>query len=293
MRVGITPLYIAKSLKVGHFGSAFGAKPRGLLFLWAIATLVTLGGCALGNSNQEGSVVKSCVLPTDQKATLAGKWKITPVPIAFRQGHFSETEISAMTAAADTWNSFFAASQGIPKVIDYGNEGSVRLSNQGVPSDACTMGLIQGNAFTGQVVIYKQAVWPHSGAQSTMALTSFCTRAASPLPQMYMAYMEVNYQGFFREGAKQPDLQTIITHELGHLLGLFHSCDRGSTAAGKPNCDSSGIAPEYQAAIMFPTFGFNADLSGEVKRNLNSNDQGRANCLYPASTNSTTGGNGT
>lgn len=269
----------ANTLKTRHFA----------LFLGVL--LCSLPGCALNFGDSTASVVKACVLPADQKGTLAGKWKVTPVPVAFHQGDFSDEEITSMTAAADTWNTFFAASQGLSKVIDYGEGGSVKLSAQAVPSDACTQGLLQGNTFTGQVVVYKQATWPHSGAASTMALTSFCTRSASPIPQMYMAYMEVNYQGFFREGQKQPDLQTIMAHEFGHLMGLFHSCDKGSSASGKPNCDSGSLDPQYQAALMFPTFGFNADLSGEKKRELASNDQGRANCLYPAAAASTTGGN--
>lgn len=254
----------------------------------ALVCLMT--GCALGTGGDALNVVKTCVLPSDQKATLAGRWKLTPIPIAFHQGDFSDEEIAAMTAAADTWNTFYAAASGLSQVLDYGSEGSIRLSAQPVPADACSQGLIQGNTFTGNVVIYKQATWPHSGVESTMALTSFCTRAATPIPQTYMAYMELNYQGFFRDGRKLPDIQTIITHEFGHLLGLFHSCEPGSTTSGKPNCNASGIDPQYQAAIMFPTFGFNADLTGEKKRSLGANDQGRANCLYQGGTTSTTTG---
>jgi hypothetical protein len=190
-----------------------------------------------------------------------------------------------MTAAADTWNTFYSATQNIPKVLDYGGS-NVHLSVQPVPTDTCAMGLTQGGAYTGQVVIYRQNVWPHSGANSTMALTSFCTTPgkSGQLPSTYMAYMEVNFQGFFQDGLKQPDMQTIIGHEFGHLLGLYHSCDVGSTTAGKPDCNKSGISAEYQAAVMFPTFGFNSDLSGEQKRDLQANDQGRANCLYTATT---------
>ena len=97
-----------------------------------------------------------------------------------------------------------------------------------------------------------------------------------------MAYMELNYQGFFVSGRKVPDLQTIMLHEFGHLLGLYHSCDSGSTKAGTPNCLSGTLKTEYRDAVMFPVFGFNEDLTGEQKRELNENDQGRANCLYKA-----------
>jgi hypothetical protein len=287
MGTGGLPVIIAKSLKGRHFARARGGVLAGRALpalLLAAGLTAVLSGCALNLSGSEASVIKTCVLPTDQKATLAGKWKALPIPVAFHQGDFADSEISAITAAADTWNSFYSSSLGIKQVIDYGSDGSVRTSTQSVPSDACTQGLIQGTTFTGQVVIYKQAVWPHSGASTTMALTSFCTRASSPIPLMYMAYMEVNYQGFFRDGFKQPDLQTIIGHEFGHLLGLYHSCDGGSKTSGKPDCNASGLDSSYKTAVMYPTFGFNADLSGEQKRSLQSNDQGRANCLYQTTT---------
>jgi hypothetical protein len=242
-------------------------------------TLSALTGCALGFTPPAAQLVTTCVLPTDQIATLAGHWKTIPVPIAFHQGDFNADEVSAMTAAADVWNAFYLATQNIKQVIDYGGS-SVRFSAQPVPTDVCAQGLLQGGVFTGNVVIYRQLVWPHSGVNSTMALTSFCTNPATPLPSTYMAYMEINFQGFFQQGLKQPDMQTIVGHEFGHLLGLYHSCDVGSTTAGKPDCNKTGISPDYQSAIMFPTFGFNSDLTGEQKRALQPNDEGRANCLY-------------
>lgn len=253
----------------------------------------TITGCALGLNGTGQTLVTTCVLPTDQNATLAGHWKSIPqtaVPIAFHQGDFNSNEITAMTAAADTWNTFYSASLSIPKVIDYGGS-SVRFSSQPVPTDACAMGLTQGGVYTGQVVIYRQNVWPHSGTNSTMALTSFCTNATKPIPTTYMAYMEINYQGFFQPGLKQPDMQTIVGHEFGHLMGLYHSCDVGSTILGRPDCNETNISPDYQSAVMFPTFGFNSDLTGEQKRDLQSNDEGRANCLYGGTTAPTGGTN--
>jgi hypothetical protein len=262
-------------------GAKFRTAPaQGRRFAQPLSFLLLslLTGCALAGDNGSPPLVKACVLPTDQSGTIAGHWRVTPIPIAFHQGDFSTDEISAMTAGADTWNTFYSATQGL-NVIDYGG-ANVRFSSQPVPTNVCGQGLLQGNSFSGQVVIYRQNKWPHSGAGTTIALTSFCTSPAKPYPSTYMAYMEVNYQGFFQQGLKQPDLQTIVSHELGHLLGLYHSCDAGSTAAGKPDCLNSSLNPDYQTALMYPVFGFNSDLSGEQKRNLASNDQGRANCLY-------------
>ena len=80
------------------------------------------------------------------------------------------------------------------------------------------------------------------------------------------AVMELNYVNFFRSGMPVPDLQSLVTHELGHLLGLNHSC----VGAG-----CNGAPSDYINAIMFPSYN-----PGSIKRALNSNDQGRANCLY-------------
>jgi hypothetical protein len=54
----------------------------------------------------------------------------------------------------------------------------------------------------------------------------------------------------------------------------------GSTKTGQPDCLKADLNADYREALMFPVFGFNEDLSGEQKRELYSNDQGRANCLY-------------
>ena len=89
--------------------------------------------------------------------------------------------------------------------------------------------------------------------------------------------MEVKYQNFFISGKKLPDLQSIITHEMGHMIGVNHSCE-STGKTGTPACNSSPA--EYFAAIMFPVFGFDASGLGESKRVLQDNDEGRANCLY-------------
>ena len=261
----------------------------------SVLMLCFLGtGCALGqNGAKTTSLVTECVIPTEQAASISGRWRVSPIPISFHAGDWEPDEIADITKAADTWNNFYAATQNGLKVFDYGTDTNVKTSTQPVPTNVCSGGIIQGNSYSGSVVIYRQDNWPHpSGAQNTIALTNFCTSSATTsasatgkapsFKSMYMAYMEVNYQYFFVTGRKIPDLQTIMAHEFGHLLGLLHSCDMGSSQAGIPNCLKGDLKSEFREALMFPVFGFNEDSSGEQKRSLASNDQGRANCLYQA-----------
>jgi hypothetical protein len=51
-------------------------------------------GCQeLVSNTTAKSYVKECVLPDDQASTLSGKWRATPVPVAFHEGDFSGDEM--------------------------------------------------------------------------------------------------------------------------------------------------------------------------------------------------------
>lgn len=234
-----------------------------------------VSGCA-AKSSAGKAVVTDCVLPEDQTGTLAAQWKATPVPLAIKSGSFNDSETAAIKQAADTWNEFFQTTRGAP-IFDYGG-GSFRQSSAAKPQSVCSQGIINGTSFSGSVVIYKSGTWPYSN-KDAIALTSFCPSPAKPLPKIYMGIIEVNYQHFFLSGKKQPDMTSIFVHELGHLMGLDHSCASG-TKAGFPNCSSGSLNPEYFNAVMYPVILFDSLGFGEKRQTTQSNDQGRANCLY-------------
>ena len=252
----------------------------------SVAMLLT--ACAQGNPDRK--VVKDCVVPQDQTGTISGHWAVTPVPVALHAGEFTNDEVAAVAKAMDSWNNFYSASLGLKTINYLDANGKIRTSSQAKPAALCSQSILKNGQFSGPVVIYKSSPWPYGSRSTAIALTSFCPNAASPLPAFYMAVMELNYQSFFVAGKKLPDMESIVLHELGHLMGLDHSCESPGRN-GMPDCNASDLPSNYLTASMAPIFNFDTSGLGEIKRLLTDNDQGRANCLYKGSTGSTAGGN--
>jgi hypothetical protein len=238
---------------------------------FALLGVTFLVSCAGGTD----SLVTECVVNPDQKTTFKGHWTVKPVPLAVEVSDFSASEITAIQGAIDTWNEFYQASKGFKLYLNNGSSmGYVSASGSRITSaTACSQTLVGPNGFTNKIMIYKNRAWGASlGGSSVMALTSLCpvTTANSSLRMFIAAVMEINFTNYFVAGNPVPDLQSIVVHELGHMLGLDHSC----TGAACTNAPS-----EYKTSIMYPSLGFDG-LFGRVRRTLGVNDQQRANCLY-------------
>jgi hypothetical protein len=271
--------FISKRVNSRRSGSSPGCV--GLLL-----SLLALGGCA---PSDDAGYISECVVEADQSRTFMGRWRNAPIYLAFRDGHFNSYETELMMNAADVWNNFFLATQGF-QVFDYGSRQVPRVTTRNKPSGGiCGQSIVSsGGGYSGAVVLYKQVTWPYPSQPGAIAITTVCTNPGvnGVIPPMYNAMLELNYENFFVTGKQVPDMTTLIVHELGHLLGLDHSCSTSndsSSATRPPSCSSSNLNYLYYEAVMYPTVSFSASGEGMIRRSVNHNDQGRANCLYGSS----------
>lgn len=223
----------------------------------------------------------NCSIGEDQACTLKGRWVIPAdpeVPILIAPGHFTAQQEAQIRSAMQTWNSFHTKTRGwaVLKEVALGPDHQLPNVTAGTQcnSNLQTNGAVVIKKYSDTMGI--QSNW--ISEPNVIALTSYCSNPGNPLPRFSNAVIEINGKNFWEGNpAKNPDLQSVVLHELGHLLGVDHSCDISVTGSGRPDCKATNLPYQYYDAVMFPV----VDVSGSVlRRNLRSNDQGRANCLY-------------
>jgi hypothetical protein len=126
------------------------------------------------------------------------------------------------------------------------------------------------------LIVYRSQVWCHNercGPESTFPLRVTGMTTTYPKTAVGSAVVEgdVELNGVtFRPDSSLPaspgkwnaPLESVLVHEIGHVLGLGDACLVGHRASGRPVID--GCGPEESARAMFPT-GLHAALSaGDV-----------------------------
>ena len=133
------------------------------------------------------------------------------------------------------------------------------------------------------------SAWTCSYDPAALAITSvFVQRSTGRIQE---ADIEVNDRWFnwtdlelFPADKSKQDLQNALTHEMGHLIGLDHTCFmavgnlvRPNDNQGNPVPDCSSAPPEVRATTMFAS-AVPGDLS---KRTLEPDDQQAVCDIYP------------
>ena len=185
-----------------------------------------------------------------------------------------DSVLAAIQASADAWN----------------NVGCSYLRFVIEPPEHGVQAEFNQTGSNENVIVFQEEKWPYdSSAAGLTTLTYIASDSASRDGEVVDADVELNGVNFtFGTDAQgnRHDVQNVLTHELGHVLGLDHTCDDGlvvptptdHTGATIPGCYPAASLP---AAITEATM-YNYASPGETQKRILSADDSAGLCaLYP------------
>lgn len=264
---------------------------KNLAILVGLAALAFLTGCTGDRAPRDESGnridnLTTCTLPQDQgNGSFQGKWPSTPIKVFLDTNFYvvnEGEEAVEIKKAITTWNEWSRV-KGFD-IFELKQDGSGTGGGRLFPVITdCNQASIT-NAFPGEVGIYriqkggdgKNAREECSNASGRLLGTGIQGRTDWRVEDgvISSASILINFEEFNVPGGIDIDLQSLLLHELGHVIGLLHSCNGGGgDRTTSPDC---AAAPEaYRNAVMFPFL-----LEDQERIYLQQNDYDRVNCLY-------------
>ncbi len=255
-----------------------------------IAFILLLTACSgkVSDVGDGATNFTDCVLPSDQgPGSLLGSWAGIPIPVVYDKDFYMTDGGQAMPAlrsAANTWNAWASGRGRVGFTIE--DDGTGADAGREIPAlvNECFQAAYSA-AVQDVVGIWKigsngnhKNSRPACDGDRLLALgVQGQTDWTIVNGKITGASVLLNFDEYNAPGKQLLDVESLLLHELGHVLGLLHSCN-GSTdgSSDQTTAPACGFAPEkYRSAVMFPFL----DVS-QIRRDLRRNDLNRVNCLY-------------
>lgn len=233
------------------------------------AALLMLFACAKQpQSAQDPILTANCQAAPDQRKSFFLPLEERPVLLAIDQG-FSAEEVSDIVAAAEEWNRF-TVSRGAQPAFDTHQVAPVSLHPIVKTEDLRNCDNVSRIAGSSNVIPIVRTNsltrWGSLGLSAdTAGITFRCYSRRNASAQIIVMNMVGMKRELFRSHA---------LHELGHSLGLNHSCNSEGDTADYPSCSRFSESHPYSKAVMYPK------LATEKRESLTQNDEMRLQCLY-------------
>jgi hypothetical protein len=255
-------------------------------------SLALLVGCSASPSEglESGRIINytNCQLAEDQgRGSFQGAWDDIPIPVVLDKDYYVTDEgeaVNAMKGAIESWNAWARLRGKVAfNIVD---DGVGQTGGRDIPELTDCNQASYSSSTTDAVGIWKIATAGFRRNSRPACLTQVKILPDGVQGQtdwivqnerITGASILLNFEGFNAPGKQLIDVESLLLHELGHVLGMLHSCN-GSTpgsidGTSSPACD---VAPRpYQEAVMFPFLQV-----AQERRGLLQNDYNRINCLY-------------